>query len=127
MHSDSGKGKKSWAKDIVFVLVLLLVSISLFFLATGREEGESVRVEVDGKEVGRYSLAVDGRYSLNGGSNILAIKDGKAYLEDANCPDKLCVKQGKIYRKGETITCLPNKLIVTVEKKASEDDVEIIL
>ena len=127
MHSDSGKGKKSWAKDIVFVLVLLLLSISLFFLTTGREEGESVRVEVDGKEVARYPLGVDGKFSLNGGSNILVIQDGKAYLEDANCPDKLCVKQGKIHRKGETITCLPNKLIVTVEKKATEDDVEIIL
>ena len=111
----------------MFVLVLLLVSSSLFFLTTGREEGESVRVEVDGMEVARYPLNVDGRYSLNGGSNILVIEDGKAYLEDADCPDKLCVRQGRIYRKGETITCLPNKLIVTVEKKASQDDVEIIL
>ena len=111
----------------MFVLVLLLVSSSLFFLTTGREEGESVRVEVDGMEVARYPLNVDGRYSLNGGSNILVIEDGKAFLEDANCPDKLCVRQGRIYRKGETITCLPNKLIVTVEKKASQDDVEIIL
>ena len=127
MHSDASKARRRWGRDVIFVLVLLLVSSSLFFLTTGREEGESVRVEVDGMEVARYPLNVDGRYSLNGGSNILVIEDGKAYLEDADCPDKLCVRQGRIYRKGETITCLPNKLIVTVEKKASQDDVEIIL
>ena len=40
-------------------------------------------------------------------------------MDDANCPDKLCVKQGKISKDGETITCLPNKVTVTVY---GEDD-----
>lgn len=122
-----GNNGNRWFRDMVFVLVLLLISSALLLLSGNREEGGSVRVEVEGRVIARYSLSESGRYVLNGGTNILVIEDGKAYMEDADCPDKLCVKQGRIYRKGETITCLPNKLMVTVEKKASPDDVEIIL
>ena len=56
--------------------------------------------------------------------NILVIEDGRAYLSDANCPDKLCVHQGKISRTGEVITCLPNKLTVTVF--GAEESVDLI-
>ena len=43
-------------------------------------------------------------------------------MADADCPDKLCVRQGKIHRNGETITCLPNKLTVTVIDEEGEVD-----
>ena len=72
----------------------------------------------------RYSLAVEGRYELNGGSNILIIRDGCAWLEDADCPDKLCVRQGKIQLDGQCITCLPNKLTATIY--ADNSEVELI-
>ncbi len=52
------------------------------------------------------------------------IENGTAYLSDANCPDKLCVHQGKISRTGEVITCLPNKLTVTVF--GAEESVDLI-
>ena len=83
-------------------------------------------VKVDGKEVARYSLSEDGEYELNGGTNILRIEDGKAYLTDATCPDHLCVNQGKIDQTGETITCLPNRLTVTVVGAGDETDVELV-
>ena len=111
--------------DLVVILFFLLLSLSLFLLLGGKEEGAIVRIRVDGKDEGTYSLSQDGIYSLNGGTNILVIKDGKAYLEDADCPDKLCVRQGRIHRSGETITCLPNKLTVTVEEEEGEVDLVI--
>ena len=82
-------------------------------------------MDVDGKEVARDSLAKDGEYELNGGTNILRIEGGKAFLTEANCPDHLCVNQGKIDQTGETITCLPNRLTVTVYG-ADDAEVEII-
>ena len=45
-----------------------------------------------------------------------------AWLVDADCPDKLCVHQGKIDKTGEVITCLPNKLTVTVIGADSGDE-----
>ena len=81
-------------------------------------------VKVDGEEVGKYSLSEDGEYELNGGTNILRIENGAAYLIEANCPDHLCVKQGKINKNGQTITCLPNKLTVTVY--GEDNDVDLV-
>ena len=111
--------------DLIIVISLLLSSLSLLFVINKtKEEGDVVVVRVNGIVTNEYSLEIDGIYSLNNGSNTLVIKDGKAYLSDAKCPDKTCVKWGKIHLTGETITCLPNKLTITVEGK--ENKIELV-
>ena len=47
-------------------------------------------------------------------TNLLVIKDGKADVTEADCPDKLCVHQKAISKTNETIVCLPNKVVVQV-------------
>ena len=102
-------------RDFILIGAILVVIIAvLLVIQLTKEDGAYVAVKVNGQEVAQYSLSVNGEYELNGGTNILRIEDGKAYLIDANCPDHLCVNQGKIWRTGETITCLPNRLTVTV-------------
>lgn len=112
-------------RDIILIASILAVAIALFLIVElTKEEGAGVVVKVDGVEIAEYSLSKNGTYPLNGGTNILVIEDGRAYLSDANCPDKLCVHQGKISRTGEVITCLPNKLTVTVF--GAEESVDLI-
>ena len=93
---------------------MLTALASFLVIELTKEPGSEVIVKIDGNEVARYSLLIDDEYELNNGTNILCIKNGEAYLIDASCPDHLCVKQGKISKNGETITCLPYKLTVTV-------------
>ena len=102
-------------RDIVLILAIALVGLCLLFF-NGRKTtpGSSVVVEVDGKTVASYPLDTDGVFVLNGGTNTLEIKDGKARISDADCPNMQCVRQGWISRGGQSIVCLPNKLIVTV-------------
>ena len=103
--------KRDW------ILIGALLALSLVLLAALlllRQGGAYAVVRVNGTEVARYRLSQDGEYVLNGGTNILRIEDGAAYLTDADCPDHLCVKQGKIRYGGETITCLPNRLTVSI-------------
>ena len=107
--------KKLLADAIVIAVLLLLAGVLWLVTAYGRQEGGVVVVRVDGVETERHSLAVDGTFPLNGGTNILVIRDGQAWLSEADCPDKLCVKQGKIHYTGQVITCLPNRVTVTVE------------
>jgi hypothetical protein len=107
---------KKLRNDLILIAALLLIAGVLYLaLNLGRQEGGVAVVRVDGVEVERHSLSVNGTFPLNGGSNILVIEDGKAWLSDADCPDLLCVKQGKIHYTGQVITCLPNRLTVTVE------------
>ena len=104
---------------------LLLALVLYFWMGTNQESGAGVVVAVNGQEIARYSLTETGVYELNGGSNILKIEGGKAWLTHANCPDSLCVKQGKIHSSGQVITCLPNKLTVTVYGN-TDDGVDLV-
>lgn len=106
--------KRKRINDLILVVSVIIIAFALFFFYYSGESGEYVVVNINGIEVERHSLKIDGTFSLNNGSNILVIQDGKAYLIEANCPDKLCVKQGKIDKTGQCITCLPNKLTVTI-------------
>ena len=99
--------------DVIFILALLLAAASLF-LITGRQTGAAAVVSVDGREVARYSLNTDGTYSLNGGTNILLIENGAARMLDADCPDGLCMKMGAVSKTGQSITCLPNRVVVKI-------------
>lgn len=101
----------------ILLIALLLAATAVLYLAFGRakETGQYAVVRVEGSVVARYSLDEDGVYTLNGGTNILAIQDGSAWMQEANCPDHICMLLGKINKTGQIITCLPNLLTVTVE------------
>ena len=121
----SGAAKRKPVFDLILIGGLLLLALVCYLLFVGgKSEGNVAVVCVNGVETERYPLYQNGRYPLNGGSNILIIENGVAWLEDADCPDKLCVRQGKVHLDGQVITCLPNKLTVTICPDNSE--VELI-
>lgn len=108
--------------DLILILSLLLISfICILAFRACSSEGAFVRVTVDGDTVGYYPLSEDGEYSLNGGTNVLIIKDGAAWIDEADCPDKLCISQGKISASGERIICLPNKIEVSIVGESETD------
>ena len=116
---------KKHLADLGIILGLLILAGVLFFLYFNKgEEGAGVIVRVDGVEMARYSLSDSGKYELNGGTNILVIEDGVAYMLEADCPDHICVSQGKVRYAGQCITCLPNKLTVTVY--GTDEGVELV-
>lgn len=121
--------KKIKKADIVALLVIAVITVILFLaFRTFKPQGKTVVVRVSGKEVASYSLDKDREETINGangGTNVLVIKDGVAYLSEASCPDKLCVNQGKISKRGESIICLPNEVIVEISSDTineEEDD-----
>ena len=113
-------------KDFILIgAIVAVIAIAILVLSLTKKDGDYVIVRINGNEVAKYSLSQDGEYELNGGTNVLRIENGKAYLVSANCPDHLCVKQGKVDQSGETITCLPNRLTVTVYS-AEAGEVELV-
>ena len=111
-------------KDIILVIVILVIALIAFGakLLFSEKGGEAI-ITVDGKVYGTYSLDQDQTIKVDD-HNTVVIKDGVVHMEDADCPDKLCIKQGKIDSNGEKIVCLPNKTIVEVKsEKQSEEDV----
>ncbi len=48
----------------------------------------------------------------NGGTNTVVIENGEIYISEANCPDKTCVRMGKLKSADLPVVCLPHKLII---------------
>ena len=109
-------------KDICLILVFLLIAGLIYLFTRNGEVGNQVRITLDGKEYGTYSLTENQEIPVQSeyGCNIVQIKDGMVFMKDADCPDKYCIHQGKTARKNKSIVCLPHKLMVEVVE-ASKD------
>ena len=85
--------------------------------AVSRNDGTTAVVRIDGRETARYSLAEDGEFVISGlgGTNLLVIREGEASVTEADCPDRLCVRQRGIRHKGEMIVCLPHRVVIRIE------------
>ena len=126
MKTENTKQVTRLRYDLILIGALLVISLGVLLITTlTRREGGYVEVEQSGQIVATYSLSIDGEYSLNGGTNVLVIEGGAAYLKDANCPDKTCVKTGKIHYVNQSIICLPNEISITVRGN-SDDGVDLV-
>lgn len=110
--------------DIIFLAILitfgLLLTVLIYFPRSSA--GTYVEIRVDGKKAAVYSLSADRRETLHSasGENTIIIKDGAVSMAAADCPDKVCVSMRRISRSGETIVCLPHKLVLEIRSGESE-------
>ena len=110
--------KNDWI--LAACILLAAVAILLFQFVRSDSGAGKVSVTVDGEIFGTYSLAEDQTVDIDG-TNRLVIENGTAEMEWADCPDQLCVNQRAVSRQGESIICLPNKVIVEVESSESSE------
>ena len=117
--------------NVYLLLSALLLLTALYFIwnASFSQEGSMVEISIDNEILGQYPLNQDLELALcadkrvceadetNAGdvTNFLSVKDGRADMTQADCPDRLCVNMPSISHKGETIVCLPNKVVVTIK------------
>ena len=109
---------KKLRNDIILVLALIAAAAAAWgVIEIAGKEGAYAIVEIDGAETARYPLDTDTETVIGnrGGSyNLLVIKDGKVSVTGASCPDGICVNHRAISRTGETIVCLPNRVVVRI-------------
>lgn len=105
--------------DKILIVVLLVIALSFSFLYQYfvKEEGSRAVITVDGKEYMTLSLQENTEIMIegtNGGTNHLLVKNGTVEMVEATCPDLVCVHQRAICYNGESIICLPNKVIIEI-------------
>ncbi len=106
------------------LVVLAATALAFFFLSrTGRGEAGAVTIRDGGSEPYSVTLDAPRRVQLAQGHITLVIEKDGVYVEYADCPTQDCVRTGKITRAGESIVCLPNRVVVTLEGKAAFDAV----
>lgn len=106
--------------------VLLLLCGKLLYPAA---VNGAVEITVNGELYESFPLQENRTLTVkapDGGYNTIIFENGAVRIADADCPDRLCVKQGSIQRHGQTVVCLPHGLVITV-KNGETDDIDMVI
>ena len=120
--------RKTLKNDIILIAALLLVALAAWgVMRLTRETGGEAIVTVDGKLAATMPLTIEATLPVGaekGFLNVVEVSGGRVRVLEADCPDRLCVRQGWIRYDGESIVCLPHKLVVTV--RGTEGDLDAV-
>lgn len=119
--------RKKRKADIILIVLLLVLCAVIFGVIQifVKKDGAVAVVKVDGKIVEELDLKSENMIEVggyDGGVNKIEVKDGKVRMTYADCPDELCVKTGWISKTGETIVCLPHRVVVEIKGVSSGVD-----
>ena len=98
---------------------------------TATAEKEAV-LRVDGTEIKTFPLmAGEKSYTYtykdkHGDYNLIEIDGDRVRIKEADCDDQICVRRGWATKNGETIVCLPHKLVIEVRSTDGGDEDSLI-
>ena len=111
--------------DRLFLVILAGVILLLFlYQHFAGSKGSYILVTQNGEKIGEYSLLENQTFVVtdeNHSYNTIVIENGQVWIDQADCPDKLCVKQGKISKNGQSIIFLPHKLTILVQADSEQE------
>jgi len=111
--------------DILLLIVLIITGLAATaFITMSRSDGDTVVITSGGELYGEYSLYEDREITVKSGdeSNTVTISGGSVSVSEATCRNQVCVRHSAISQSGESIVCLPNRLVVRIEGKGGGYD-----
>ena len=102
--------------DIILIVSLLVLCLGLFINSFGKSENLTADIYVSGEKAHSIALSeVAESYTLNENyCQLLIEKDGVSFVF-SDCADKLCIKKGKLKNQGDTMACVPEKVVVIIK------------
>lgn len=114
-------GDKMRKRDLIFLLtVIFILAVMSGFYFMESTTADSATIYLDSKPYKTVSLSENQEINVNN-TNTVVIENGYIFIKSATCPDKLCVKMGKINDSKKDIICLPNNVRIQVFKKSAID------
>lgn len=114
--------------DALVIVPVILLAVICGFTFWGQKAGPeelTVVISIDGEEVERCALTklpdAEQAYSNNGytlqvGLSYPLFPDGPCVrVSESNCPTQDCVHTGEISRAGQSIVCLPARIVIQLE------------
>lgn len=103
--------------DLIVIGAVLFFALCAFgSYAKKPKSGDYAVIRVNGEIYQRLSLKENQTVSVNG-HNTVTVSDRRVWVSEADCPDQLCMRQGKAEKPGKTIVCLPNRMTVEIESE----------
>lgn len=108
--------------DIIIIVAVLILAIITFFLSIQMNNNNNynsynnyVSINIDGDNVKNLSLDENTEFIVNNiYENTVVINNGQVKVINATCPDRICENFGSIIGNGQTIICMPNKLVLQI-------------
>ena len=111
-------------KTDVFILAAALILCAAGWLFYQHEvSSEAAMAEIYYKsqlvETVDLTAGVDRRFSIPQNKNVVfhQYSDGSIQFEESDCPDKICIKTGRIRTIGQSAACLPNQIVLKIVPK----------
>ncbi len=105
---------------VICVLLLLLAVLFAVLPMLFAKQNTTVRVTLDGKEVMRLPLSQNlSDYSPDGHVHI-RIENGRAFISDSDCPDKICLGMHGVDASGGSAVCIPNRVAIEAAGNVSQ-------
>lgn len=110
--------KQNWIWIVIFSA--LVVGGLAPYHSFGNGEGTVAVISVNGEQWERVDLskvrkAYDLDITTEYGHNIVHVEHGAISVTEADCPDQICVHQGKLTGSGIPIICMPHRLVIEIE------------
>jgi len=118
----------TYADKVLIGGVLLALGISTWWVFKGTK-GEIVEIQTP-EEVTKVNLSSNPQTIFAHGplgTTTIEIKGKKVRVINSACPEKICVKMGWKSKNGETIVCVPNKIVVKIISASQKQDVDAIV
>lgn len=99
--------------DLILAALVVAASAALLIFQIPSSSPQRVVITIDNQICRDVPLSLDQTIEIQG--NTVVIEQGRVRMAQAGCPDKRCVRQGAISRAGQSIICLPARLVVSIE------------
>jgi hypothetical protein len=111
-----------WA--VMFLFVALAVGsfwLGGLWQKSGYSAGDAVAIVTAGEQqVATLSLATASDFVIRGalGEMILRVANRRIRIWRSSCPHQVCVRQGEVYRPGQMLVCVPNRVVVLIRRQS---------
>lgn len=103
-------------KDFILLAIVLIVGIGGFFLLNSDDKGEIAIIKVNGEPLAEMKIE-DEYHEATFNCVTVCCENKEIYVKDSTCPDKVCVRSGRISKAGECIICAPNRVAIEISGK----------
>ncbi|MFH1715626.1 MAG: NusG domain II-containing protein [Elusimicrobiota bacterium] len=110
---------KKW--DVILILFLLCSAGTLYlfrYFGSNADSNSLYVVVYEGNdEIMRTGLSEHKEFKVAENRMTIEIKDNKARVLDSSCAEQICVETGWIAKAGQSIVCVPNRVVVKIAGK----------
>lgn len=115
-------------KSDLFIICIFLLIALVVFLPTLSEKDKTLTavITADGEAVTEIRLSNNTEEEIKINDTVIKINGKSVFFAESNCPDKVCIRTGKLDSHGDSSACVPNRISVYIKGEKTEDDIDIM-